>query len=90
MTRKVFSVDVWMLYYNNIYRLGGELRQDTYNQATKMRSEEIIEQMKDISQEVSNYLDDCGMFMPKAKWEYDSKNDETWKSSTRFKYSHLL
>jgi hypothetical protein len=97
-----FNIKEWIRIYNNVHYLNQKLKDSmsTIDESNvhhcrisnlSVNAQKAIElEIKNLIRRCANYLNDCGMPMPKPLWSYDSKNPKTWLSHSSFKYKKLL
>lgn len=87
-----FDVNVYREYYDEVHRLGEQLVKyfDGVSPLDLVDFKALQKEISDILQECSNYLDECGMNIPAALWQYRPGDPTTWASDKNFRYRHLL
>jgi hypothetical protein len=98
-----FDINVWLSYRKQariiadyiqahkeiFYDFHGNFKKCKLNME-KYELEYNIKKITLILKECSEYLDRCGMNIPKSLWKYDNDDPTTWVSSKHFAYEHLL
>jgi len=89
---KGFDFKVWRETYDRVRELGNYLKMCHENQIMMglAERESVENEINELLKGSMNYMDSVGMKMPKPKWVYDVKDEETWASSDKFEYHHLL
>lgn len=97
-----FNIKEWRSFYDKTQSLGLALKNSLptidedkgcfppLNPLTMDEQKEIESKIKGLCEQCSRYMDMCGMYMPKALWNYDKNDPSTWISSPTFKYHYLL
>lgn len=93
-----FDVNVWRSCYDQVQILGQYLvdsRPDADGNLPKFtislgERASVEAEIKELTRMSSAYLDKCKLYPNDALWLYNPKNEGTWESSPKFKYSHLM
>ena len=96
-----FSIKDWRRMYDLAQELGTQLKNSrpTYDDCLnyyppvhplpKIQQHALEDRIQTIMTNNNQYLDECGMKMPKPLWVYNRLNPETHLSSKQFKYEHM-
>lgn len=89
---KGFDFKIWRETYDKVREIGTYLKMCRENgiHIGLAERESKENEISDLLKSSMKYLDSVGMTMPKPKWVYDNKDEETWVSSDKFDYHHLL
>jgi hypothetical protein len=89
-----FDLKIWKSYRKKATDIGEYIdnNKDKYGNIilTKKELKQALDEISVILRKSSNYMDKCGLIMPKSKWRYLEKDTSTHVSSPDFKYKHLL
>ena len=89
---KGFSLSKWRETYDKVREIGTYLKMCSENgiQIGLAERESKENEINELLKSSMQYMDSVGMAMPKPLWVYDNKDEETWASSDKFEYHHLL
>ncbi len=89
-----FDIKVWLKYRKKAQAIGDYLdacrNKKGIIQLEKDKLALYISQITDILKRCSDYMDKCGMVMPKPLWRFDLKDPTTHLSSPIFVYADRL
>jgi|SRR5215475_14063034 len=97
-----FIAREWRKYYDAIQSCGQILKDasvwiDESGVTHKPICPISFDERKNIKKEIiklkenqRNYLNSCGLTMPKPLWRFDIKDESTWVSDPSFRFKHLI
>lgn len=85
---KEFDINHWRAVYDRVHELGGHLKKcrDDNIKLKQGEQDHIESEIKTMIENITLYMDKCGVKIPSPLWIYIIKDERTWKSSPKFIY----